>query len=496
MVPNHILLLDIDGLRPDVFRAALESGAIPNIASLLGGSRLSRGVQIPMVAPAPSITFCAQASLFTGTHPNDHGIPGSQFFDRFGSGSDGQPRSFAFNIGDTLAVDDAVRAFSDGLAATRLQVPTFYERMAGRGRTSIVAGNMYARGADTWLKPSLVKLARLTKGGALFGLDAADFDRDTLDALVSHIAEHGLPDGAIVTMYFLGLDHESHRCGPQAQGDYLSQHIDPMVGRLWQVIDSAAAGRSTVVALFSDHGQIGVPAEEHYALRLGFPRSGVLGRFFDALGLDVCDYPGEDPDCDAVAALNGGLAHVYLRNQSGRWSDPPDLARDILPVGRALWEAHSGGAYASELRGALSGVLLRHVERAGWAACYEALTPEGSIQPLAGWFARQPADLYVDPVHRLNNLAGPFAGDLLLISNYSAGYYFGGPVSGVHGGLHPDDSLATLVYGWPVVSTTRWEAAKRAIVEAIEARCRAEGGRQPAASDMLTGVEAVQGPGG
>ena len=79
--------LDIDGLRPDVFRAALEQNQLPNISRILGRKeeRLSRGLVVPATAPAPSITFCSQACLFTGAHPQDHGIPGNQFFDRFGT---------------------------------------------------------------------------------------------------------------------------------------------------------------------------------------------------------------------------------------------------------------------------------------------------------------------------------------------------------------------------------------------------------------------------
>jgi len=40
------------------------------------------------------------------------------------------------------------------------------------------------------------------------------------------------------------------------------------------------------------------------------------------------------------------------------------------------------------------------------------------------------------------------SGDILLISNYSGGYYFSGPLRGMHGGLHPEDSFATLAFGF------------------------------------------------
>jgi len=228
--------------------------------------------------------------------------------------------------------------------------------------------------------------------------------------------------------------------------------------------------------------------DDRHSLRLAFPFEREIGHLFDALGLDVHDYPGEDPDCDAVVAANGGLAHVYLQNRTRRWADVPKFDRDILLVGRAFWDAHQTGKYASELKGALAGVLIRNVEKDGWDAPYQALSPDGEIISLEAWFASQPDGFYVDPVHRLNNLAGPFVGDLLLISNYADGFYFSTPYIGMHGGLHPEDSQATLVYGFPGVRKSITNIKCIAITDAIQTRCDAEGGRKPSTADLLTGL--------
>lgn len=483
---TRLLLLDIDGLRPDVFRAALAEGSIPNLAGLLGGPDLAHGLIVDALAPAPSITFCSQASLFTGAHPKAHGIPGNQFFDRFSR----PPRHFAFDVGDTLAVDDAVRVFVDGLASNRLLEPTCYEKMAAQGKTSVVAGNMYARGAQTWLKPSLAKLARFTKGGNLFGMDAAEYDGHILQAALRHLRQHGLPD--VLTVYFMGLDHESHHHGPaKGQLPYLVEQVDPMVGQLLQALEAHSPLSNYLISIFSDHGQIDVLPDDQHSLRLGFPFDKEMGHLFNALGLDVHDFPGEDPDCDAVMALNGGLAYVYLQKKDGRWADPPLFDRDVLPVAKAFWEAHATGQYAPELKGALAGVLLRNVERHGWGAPYAALTPRGDLLSLEAWFAAQPEGMYADPIHRLDNLAGLYSGDLILISNYAEGYYFGKEIHGVHGGLHPDDTLALLAYAWPGAPAQDWARVKAAIAGAIEARCTREGGRMPSTCDLLVGVEAA-----
>ena len=92
---------------------------------------------------------------------------------------------------------------------------------------------------------------------------------------------------------------------------------------------------------------------------------------------------------------------------------------------------------------------------------------------------------------RLNNLAGPYVGDLLLVSDYANGFYFGAPMQGVHGGLHPQDSAATLVYGFPGAGQDAADQMRVAVQEAIAARCRAEGGRQASTADLLAGLLAV-----
>lgn len=147
MEPPYLLLVDIDGLRPDLFQKAVREEAAPNLARLLGGPRMERGLLHPVLAPAPSITFTSQACLFTGAHPAQHGVPGNQFFDRFGRLSQGTPRHYAFDVGDSLSADDAVRVFTDGLAARCLQAPTLYEQLGRDGLRSVVVGHMYARGA-------------------------------------------------------------------------------------------------------------------------------------------------------------------------------------------------------------------------------------------------------------------------------------------------------------------------------------------------------------
>lgn len=465
---SRLLILDIDGLRQDVFHRALAEGMIPHLSALLG----NRPLHLDPLSTAPSITFCAQTTIFTGEHPDRHGVPGNQFFDRF------LPRFYAFDIGDQLAVDDAVAVFSPppGLLDRVIAagVPTLYELAAARGVQSLVANHMIARGASRILRPGLVELARFVKGGSLAGISAGDFDDRMVSALSAALRQGASP--GVITAYFMGLDHQSHSHGPAVQMAYLSGVVEGQVGRLRQTLADLGWLNDLLVVVVSDHGSVAVLADDAHSLRLGFPFDREMGYLFDALGLDVHDYPGEGPDCSAVVACNGGLAQVFLRREQAPWASPADFSK-VCRVAQAFWQANLDGSHAPDLKGALSGVLVRDVESQGWQANYLAFTPQG-LQPLAEYFSNHPEIAALDGVERLEHLAGPHSGDVLLLANIPQGYYFGLPMPGVHGGLHPDESLAVLSFGFP----TSQPIARKKLQRLVRAQVA---GRRATLADML-----------
>jgi hypothetical protein len=437
---RHVLLLDIDGLRFDVFRRAYQAGQLPHISRILGPA--SDQNHFPLISTAPSITFCAQATIFTGKNPNEHGVLGNQFFDRFGD-LQGKPRSFAFDVGDLLDFDDAVMVFADGLASDCLQVPTIYETLGERGLTSLVVGNMYAKGADKWIPPTLTNLARLTKAKSVIGISEPDYDDDLLARTKAWLADRPLPN--VLTYYLKGLDGVSHYEGTGAQADYLIEEIDPHIGALWDFLSARYPDETAgmQVLLFSDHGQIDVVPDEQHSIRMAFPFQNEFKKLFDTLGFDLSDYPGEGPRSNAVVCLNAGLAYVYLRRGEADWGEPPDFAGDVVRVGQALWQASRTGAFGGGLRDALDSILVRDAASHGWEAGYQALTPEGELLPLAMWAEKQTQPA-VYSLERLAALTGKFSGDLIVFSNYADGYYFCPVMKGVHGGLHPDESVGVL----------------------------------------------------
>jgi hypothetical protein len=489
--PQRLLVIDIDGLRQDVFHQALAEKRIPHLAGLLCAPDGRTGLHLDPLSPFPSITFCAQSTIFTGQHPDGHGITGNQFFDRFGRRTGGTPRFYAFDVGDALAYDDAVFTFTGalGLLGETIEpgAQTLYERAARQGRTSSVVYHMLCRGATHWLRPSLVDIARFTKGGGLIGMSAEQYDQEMMNQTLSHLRSGAQPD--ILTVYFMGLDHTSHCEGPHAQLEYLSRVVDTQVGRLVTALQNTQRLAGTLVAVVSDHGQIEVIPDDRHSLRLSFPFDREMGYLFDALGLDVHDKPKEGPDTDAVVASNGGMAQVYLRRKNANWDEPPRFMQDVYPVARAFWEAHTTGRYAPDVRDALAMILVRDVEHSGWQADYQALTPDGNLLPVDDFLRSHPEIQAAGAPERLSHLAGPNSGDLILVSNYAEGFYFGGPTVGVHGGLHPQDSLAVTSLGWAGATSTQWAWMEEAAQQVIREQQKTQGRQFVSLADLVPVLE-------
>jgi hypothetical protein len=490
--PSRLVVIDLDGLRRDAFRETLAAGDLPHIERIVGRRDGASACNVDALSTAPSITFAAQASIVTGEHPGAHAIPGNESFDRLGRISESHPRHFGFDVGYTLAVDDAVAVFTGARLASRLlsrETPTVYEIASERGLTSTVAHHMYARGADAWLRPEIVDIARFTKGKGVLGFEAGEYDTGMLDRLIAHLDEGNRPD--VLTTYFMGLDHHSHIHGPSSQPVYLREVIDPQVGRLLDALAAHGMLEGALFVLVSDHGQTQVTPDDRHAIRLGFPFDRELGHVFAALGLDVHDIPGEDPACDAVMGLNGGLAYVYLRHRAGRWAAPPRYAEDVLPVAQAFFDMNALGMYEDELQGSLELVLARDVEHEGWQGAYHVYLGGGRTQPFADYLAAHLELDYPDAVNRIRLAASVGTGDLILLAK--EGFYFSTPMVGMHGGLCRGQSEVVLTFAQPGASADEVAWLKETVEGTVADRCANEGHRQPSVADLVPAALALMG---
>jgi hypothetical protein len=488
--PQRVIMLNIDGLRPDVFNQALRDEKIPHLASMVGGHAFSQGIQFDMVSTAPSITFCCQASIITGTHPREHGITGNQFFDRFGKIS-GQPRHYVYDIGGhRMAFGDTLAVFLNDLASKSINpaVPTLYEIAAQREVQSTTVFHMYGRGATTWIKPGIEDWRNFFTLNESLGISSEKYDEVMTENALQHLRAGHRP--GILHLYYWGLDHTAHVKGPSSEYGYLTEILDPLLGRFLAEYREMGLLDDTMFVIFSDHGQIEVYADDAHCLQLRFPPLDLgIGYIFRALKRDVLDLPGETK-VDCVLSMNGGLAHIYIRPRLRGWDKEPKLQRDVLPIAAAFWEATTTGRYFQGLYNALDLILVRNTERDGWNGPYFAYTPHGLL-PLEEYLATRPDLPVLDPIHRLNALSSPNSGDILIFSNYAEGYYFSYPYKGVHGGLHPIDSRALLAYGLPCGTPEQVNHLTQTLSTAIQARCRAENGRQVTLADISYGILAA-----
>jgi hypothetical protein len=484
--PNRVILIDIDGLRYDHFRSAVEDGKAPNLRRIVSDAAYHTAAH----STAPSVTFAAQASIITGAHPAEHKIAGNQLFDRFGRLNQGRARYYGFDVGDTLEYDDAVAVFADDLADKMLSadVQTIYETAAQHGKQSLVVYHMYARGAQQVVRPSIISLARFKQGTGilkgLIGLQPQKYDASMIDEMGKAFKKADQKPDCVMA-YFMGLDAFSHANGPETQQKYLEKEVDPLLGKLLDLLNTHGMLDDAMFVIVSDHGQIETPGDDEHTIRLGFPADRELDDFFKDLNLDVHDMPGEDPNVDAVVALNGGMAHVYLRHGQGEWPAFPRYQEDVVRVAQAFVEANESGKYCGDLKNTLDAVLIRNVEAAqNWDAPYSVYQNGGKLVSIEDWLHRNMASGYVDAANRIRLATSERTGDLILLAKATQGVYFGGPgLEGVHGSLAADDSRAVLSVCVPDASEADQQAMRERAEQLVMDRCDAEGDRKPSVAD-------------
>lgn len=83
--PRRVVVISIDGLRPEYWRAPEEHGAkIPTLRRLV-----AEGASGELVSVWPSVTYPAHTTLVTGVRPARHGIVNNLPFDPLGRNGDG-----------------------------------------------------------------------------------------------------------------------------------------------------------------------------------------------------------------------------------------------------------------------------------------------------------------------------------------------------------------------------------------------------------------------
>ncbi|WP_158277598.1 ectonucleotide pyrophosphatase/phosphodiesterase [Opitutus sp. ER46] len=304
--PRAVLLISLDGLRPDYILQADQHGLkIPHLRALARTGTYATGVR----GVLPTSTYPSHASLITGTAPATHGIVNNHPFGREVPGLD---------LWYYYAWD--------------LKVPTLWDVAAAAGYrvanvswpVTVGATAIHANIPEFALSRSDEDL-NLTRGAATPGLvaelagKAGPYITDNHDAVPRDWARtrYGVELIRQKQARFLGVhlaatDHFQHRNGPFAPVVCAAlEEIDTMVGQLvaaMREIDPRA-----VVCVVSDHGF--APVDNQLFLDAAFVKAGFVTLKAPAKTIE----DGQVKEWIARPWTNSGSAAIVLK-------DPRDAA--------------------------------------------------------------------------------------------------------------------------------------------------------------------------
>jgi len=465
--PKPVLLLVLDGIRPDVLRSAMEAGEAPNL-----GAIATRGqVLWDATSVFPSITPAATAAIATGEPPAGSGIPGHVWYDRE------ERRLVVYGATrETVLATGPVKVFHNNVWRMNrddLLAPTVFESLHDGGLDSAVVNFPVRRGPHE--HPVRMRSVReyanrsellggsvsgpkeyfmgdlfysretgLNGRGALGGVGRAAGINDEYAARVGSML---LEDAAapLTLVYFFKGDSLAHHEGLEAQRRYVAT-MDGYVGLIFEPWGGAEGflDEHAVLAL-SDHGHAPLwPNKKHRGVNLrnlfhegrpgGRQSSGPRARM--RRGVASMDVP------------NGRAAFVYLVDgQGGGAAREEAVSRASAHPGVDLAAWMEGGWGAVRGRGGQE-LRFRPSEnggaRDGFGRAWELDGEPGALDLHAENGTVSEGGRYPDALERLwGCLRSERSGDVVLSAGL--GYTFG-EVSGKfhdasdHGSLHAADS--------------------------------------------------------
>jgi predicted AlkP superfamily pyrophosphatase or phosphodiesterase len=287
-----VLLISIDGLRPDYVTAADTHGLkIPALRRFISEGAYAEGVE----GVIPTVTYPSHTTLITGVWPVKHGIFANTIFD---------PLRTGYSAWYWYAED--------------IRVPTLWDAAARAGWTTASVHWPVSVGARvTWNIPEYwrantaedAKLLRaLATPGLLTELEAdlgpypRGFEADDDEArgrVAARLLEKKRP--AITTLHLIALDHTQHETQPfSAETFAVLERLDGVVAKLRDTAERLAP-RHTFVAIVSDHGFAAVRTSLN--LFVAFRDAGLL-----------TIERGRITDWKAIPWTSGGSAAIMLKD--------------------------------------------------------------------------------------------------------------------------------------------------------------------------------------
>ena len=271
-------------------------------------------------------------------------------------------------------------------------------------------------------------------------------------------------------------------------GGFATSHLaytDKHVGTLIRVLDQWNLLDDAVFTFTGDHGLSRVAEDDDHSLLLEETLDEELEQIMKKAGFDPLDFATETSH-DAVLAINGGMAHIYVKNRGSicqggsnngapcaqasdctggvcvpaEWSALPRYIEDVLVMAERFYDNNTGVLHddpEGNYIGAFDIILVRN-PAGGFNGPYEVLVKQGGVFSTIS-LSQAVSDGMVDSryvnfeanIQRLQNVR---SGDIILLSagmcnNDATGYYFGEQLPGWHGSLCPSDMTIPIIFSFP-----------------------------------------------
>ena len=294
-VVRQVVLLLIDGIRPEILETLFSRGDLPSLARLFGeNGRVHR-----LCSVFPSTTGPAHLPFLTGRYPGPCNVPGIRWFD---------PERFAASV-------ISPHRFRSYIGPGALWLNRDLSRAVGTAFEAVgdhaCAGSHLRRGLRA--SRNLTRWSKLREPIISYFTEEWDrFDRCTGSAVARAVAS----GTALVFGALFSADSHGHKWGafhPRTLESY--RRIDLALSDVADVVSRMTADARPLVLLVSDHGQSDTRA--HLDLHQLVER--VVGRCLAHPAI----WHGYLNAAAAVMVSGNAMAHVYLRGR--RWGEPQFL---------------------------------------------------------------------------------------------------------------------------------------------------------------------------
>jgi predicted AlkP superfamily pyrophosphatase or phosphodiesterase len=253
----HVILLSIDGLKPDYVTEADKHGLkVPNLRRFVKEGAFATGVK----GVAPTVTYPSHTTLITGVSPSVHGILNNSPFDPFGKNASGW-YWYAEDIQTPTLWDVARQA---GLVTANVDWPV----SVGAGVDFNIPQFWRAEvNEDHKLLRALATKGLLEEAEKECGTYPAGYQYDLPDDVkrakfIAWMIERKRPQ--FMTAYFSSLDEAQHHTAPYSKTTFETlAGLDALVGQVRAAAERAFKD-NFVLAIVSDHGHITADKEIHF----------------------------------------------------------------------------------------------------------------------------------------------------------------------------------------------------------------------------------------